>query len=105
MSMSDDVSSAALQVSMKAAETSIELGGKFVDSAVNDIAKLLRALMALRSNKVKSTDLTNISTGEVSIKKLIANAKNNNDSLSTSEHGLTKADKKYITRKAKEYLY
>lgn len=103
MSMSDDVSSAALQVSMKAAETSIELGGKFVDSAVNDIAKLLRALMALRSNKVKSTDLTNISTGEVSIKKLIANAKNNNDSLSTSEHGLTKADKKYITRKAKEY--
>ncbi len=106
MNMSDDVSSAALQVSMKATETSIELAGKFVDSAVNDIAKLLKALLTRNSYKdksVKSTDLTEISSGEVSIKDLISNAKNNNDAISTSEHGLTSDDRKYIAQKAKEY--
>ena len=105
MNMSDDVSSATLQVSMKAAEQTIETTGHALDRMLDQIAKLLQALSAKKAaNKnLKATDLTDIKPGEVSVRELITSAKQTRDTLSTSEHGLTAADKKIILRKAKEY--
>ena len=44
MSMSDEVAGAALQVSMQAAEKSLEIGQRVVDSVIDNIAKLLQAI-------------------------------------------------------------
>lgn len=102
MNMSDDVTGAALQISMHAAEKGIEIGEKVIDHAVDDIAKLLKALGTLIKN-LKSTDLSDIKSGEVSIKKLVRSARRNGDTLSTSENALTKADIKAIKKMAKKY--
>lgn len=109
MSMSDEVAGATIQVSMHAAEKVVDIAGKTINDLMDTIAKLLQALAAHRSgntsgkDKVQKTDLTDIKSGAVKIKGLIANARKNGDSIATSDHGLTAEDKKYITKKAKEY--
>lgn len=109
MSMSDEVAGATIQVSMHAAEKVVDIAGKTINDLMDTIAKLLQALAAHRSgntsgkDKVQKTDLTDIKPGTVKIKDLIANARKNGDSIATSDHGLTAEDKKYITKKAKEY--
>lgn len=110
MSMSDEVAGATLQVSMHAAEKAVDITSKTINDVMDTIAKLLQALAAKRGgtstggkDKVQKTDLTDIKPGTVKIKDLIANARKNGDSISTSDHGLTAADKKYIAQKAKEY--
>lgn len=107
MSMSDEVAGATLQVSMHAAEKAVDIVGKATNDVVNAIAKLLQALMSKQNGKdkdrISKTDLTDIKPGEVKVKDLITNAKKNGDSIATSDHGLTVADKKYIAKKAKEY--
>lgn len=110
MSMSDEVAGATLQVSMHAAEKAVDIAGKTINDIMDAITKLLQALMAKRNgsdrsgkDKVTKTDLTDIKPGAVKIKDLIANARNNGDSIAASDHGLTVADKKYIAKKAKEY--
>lgn len=112
MSMSDEVAGATLQVSMHATEKVVDIGAKAFNDLMDTIAKLLQSLSANRGgagiggkgkDKVTKTDLTDIKPGAVKIKDLIANARKNGDSIATSDHGLTAADKKYITKKAKEY--
>lgn len=109
MSMSDEVAGATIQVSMHTAEKVVDIAGKTINDLMDTIAKLLQALAAHRSSntsgkdKVQKTDLTDIKPGAVKIKDLIANARKNGDSIATSDHGLTAEDKKYITKKAKEY--
>ncbi|MBQ3256372.1 MAG: hypothetical protein IJN43_16205 [Ruminococcus sp.] len=106
MSMGDEVAGATLQVGTKLAEASIDTVAKAVDRTIDNIAKLLQALSVPRASKekpVKSTDLTELKTGEVKIKKLLENARKTGDSVSSSDHGLTQADMKYVARKAKEY--
>lgn len=111
MSMSDDVAGATLQVSMQAAEKSIELGSKIAgktfedvakiaDQTFDDIAKLLKYLGHLI---VQKTNLSDISSGSVSIKKLVKSARENGDTLSTSENAFNKDDMKIIEKMAKKY--
>lgn len=107
MSMSDEVAGATLQVSMHASEKVMDIVSKAANDVVNTIAKLLQAFMSKQNvkdkDKVSKTDLTDIKPGEVKVKDLITNAKKNGDSIATSNHGLTAADKKYIAKKAKEF--
>ncbi|MCM1508082.1 MAG: PcfB family protein [Ruminococcus flavefaciens] len=104
MSMSDEVAGAALQVSMQAAEKSLEIGQRVIDSMIDNIAKLLQAISAKEKQKSpKSTDLSEIKSGIVSMSELVKNAKKNGDTLSTSENALTKDDMKKLTRMAKNY--
>lgn len=102
MNMSDEVVGATLQMSMHAAEKGIEIGEKMVDNVIDDIAKLLESLGAIIKS-LKSTDLSDIKSGEVSIAKLLKSAKSTGDTLSTSENALTKKDMKILKKKAKEY--
>ena len=112
MNMSDDVVSTTLSVTQTAAQT----GGKVIEKTIDIIGKLLEALLndskqraaeraAKRAAKqqAKATDLTDIKPGTVSMKELVQNARKTGDTLSTAEQGLTKADQKYIARKAREY--
>ncbi len=106
MSMGDEVAGATIQVSTKLAETAIDTVSKTVDRTIDSIARLLQALSIPRGSKektVKSTDLTELKPGAVDIKKLLTDAKKNGDAVVPSEHGLTKADMKYVAKKAKEY--
>lgn len=108
MRMSDEIAGATIQVGMHAAEKAVDMTAKTASEIMDIIAKLLQALAAHRGNaggkdKVQKNDLTDIKPGAVKIKDLIANARKNGDSISTSDHGLTAADKKYITKRAKEY--
>lgn len=104
MSMSDEVAGAALQVSMQAAEKSLEIGQRVIDSMIDNIAKLLQAISAKEKQKSpKSTDLSEIKLGIVSMSELVKNAKKNGDTLSTSENALTKDDMKKLTKMAKNY--
>ncbi len=112
MNMSDEVAGATLQVSMHAAEKAVDMTAKTVNEIMDVIAKLLQALAANRGgastggkDKVQKTDLTDIKPGTVKIKDLIANARKNGDSISTSDHGLTATDKKYIAKKSKGIRY
>ena len=107
MSMGDDVASATMQVSMKAAETAIDTASRTVDRTIDNIAKLLQALMVSRGGRnpkdVKATDLTEIKSGEVKMKDLLANARKLGENITSSDHALTQADMKYVAKKAKEY--
>ena len=78
MNMSEDVAGATIQVTSKVAE----VGSHAVTKVIDLIAKLFDAWMsvkrssaAAKSQKVKSTDLTNIKPGAVSIKNLVQSAK------------------------------
>ncbi len=104
--MSDEVTGATLQVATKAAESGLHM----IDRTIDLIAKLLQILAERernrqnsRDNSVNSTNLTGIKTGEVKIRDLVADARKNGDTLSTSEQALTNEDRKYIMKKAKEY--
>lgn len=104
MSMSDEVAGATLQVSMQAAEKSLEIGQRVVDSVIDNIAKLLQAISAKEKQKnPKSTDLSEIKSGTVSMAELVKNAKKSGDTLSTSENALTKDDMKKLSKMAKSY--
>ncbi|MBD5142332.1 MAG: hypothetical protein HDT22_01800 [Ruminococcus sp.] len=100
MNMSDEVTGATLQMATRVAESGMHM----IDRTVDLIAKLLQMLIENQKKKpIKSTDLTDLKPGETKIHDLIASAKKNGDSISASEQGLTNTDKKYITKKAKEY--
>lgn len=112
MNMSDEVTGAALQVATRAAESGMHM----FDRTLDLIAKLLQMLAEIeknrqmnsgrssgRDNSVTSTNLTDLKSGAVRIRDLISDAKKNNDTISASEQGLTDEDRKYITKKAKEY--
>ena len=112
MNMSDEVTGAALQVATRAAESGMHM----IDRTLDLIAKLLQMLAEIeknrqmnsgrssgRDNSVTSTNLTDLKSGAVRIRDLISDAKKNNDTISASEQGLTDEDRKYITKKAKEY--
>lgn len=104
MSMSDEVAGATLQVSMQAAEKSLEISQRVIDNVIDNIAKLLQALSAKEKQKVlKSTDLSEIKSGTVSISELLKNTKKIGDTLSTSENALTKNDMKQLSKMAKKY--
>ncbi|MDE6425335.1 MAG: hypothetical protein K2K89_04245 [Ruminococcus sp.] len=104
MSMSDEVAGATLQVSMQAAEKSLEIGQRVVDSVIDNIAKLLQAISAKEKQKnPKVTNLSEIKSGTVSMAELVKNAKKSGDTLSTSENALTKDDMKKLSKMAKKY--
>lgn len=104
MSMSDEVAGATLQVSMQAAEKSLEVGQRVIDNVIDNIAQLLQAISAKEKQKVpKFTDLSEIKSGTVSISELLKNAKKTGDTLSTSENALTKDDMKQLSKMAKKY--
>lgn len=106
MNMSEDVASVTLQMSTKVAEVGSHVANKVIDL----IAKLFdtwlsvkRSSAAANNQKVKSTDLTDISPGKVSMTQLVQSARNSGDQVAFSEQGITKSDQNYITAKAKEY--
>lgn len=102
MNMSDDVTGIALQISMHTAEKGIELGEKAIDQTIDNIAELLKALGTFIKD-LRSTKLSDIKSGEVSIKKLIGSARKNGDTISTSENAISDEDMKIMKKKAKEY--
>lgn len=99
MNMSDDVAGATLQVSMKAAEKGVELGSRIADKALDDIARLLKALGKLIISK---TDLSDLGAGNTSIKNLVKNARKNGDTISTSDNAFSESDMKILKKKAKQ---
>ena len=104
MNMSDDVAGATLQVSMQAAEKSMEIGSKIADKALDDIARLLKAFGKTVGKIIKSkTDLSDINAGNTSIKKLVKNARLIGDTISTSDNAFSDADMKILQNKAKNY--
>lgn len=106
MNMSEDVAGATIQVTSKVAE----VGSHAVTRVIDLISKLLdtwlsvkRSSAAASSQKVKSTDLTDIKPGAVSAKSLMQSAKKSGDQVVFSEQGITKSDQKYIAEKAKAF--
>ena len=108
MSMSDDVSGAVVGISSQVAQKSVEVTQHLVDKTIDNIAKLMQAIFNKngevqgKGKDVTSSDMTGIKSGEVGIKGLVADAKKNGDTV-VSTDGFSKADMKYITKKAKEY--
>lgn len=111
MNMSDEVTGATLQVATRA----VESGMHMIDRTIDLIAKLLQILAEREKNRqmnagrssgkehsIQSTDLTELKSGVVKIRDLIADAKKNKDTISISEQGLTDEDRKYVTKKAIE---
>lgn len=120
MNMSEDVTAVSMQVSEKAAEAALAGFKSILDS----VGRLFRELLGMEHDRarakaqikasggrgldkaktgVTSTNLTNIKPGEVSLKDLAENARNIGESLSVSQHGISKEDRKAIARAAKKY--
>lgn len=101
MNMSDDLTSATVQLSTQVGEA----GMHAVEKTIDLIGKMLQALQnAYEARKrVKSTDLTDIKSGEVSSTKLQKYAKKNSISLTTSENAFTKDDMNVLKSKAKKF--
>ena len=112
--MSDEITSASLQMTGKA----VEVGSLAVQKSIEIIAMLLKELSqaaerrrqrqyekqnASKAQSVSSTDLTGIKPGAVNMKELVKNTKANKDTISFSEQAITKEDMKYLSKKAKEY--
>ncbi len=111
--MSDEITSATLQMTGKA----VEVASLAVQKNIEIIAMLLKELAqaaerhrqrqnekkASKNQDVTSNDLTDIKSGAVSMKELMKSAKANKDTISFSEQGITKDDMKYLSKKAKEY--
>ena len=111
--MSDEITSATLQMTGKA----VEVASLAVQKNIEIIAMLLKELAqaaerhrqrqnekkASKNQDVTSNDLTDIKPGAVSMKELMKSAKANKDTISFSEQGITKDDMKYLSKKAKEY--
>jgi hypothetical protein len=110
MSHSDEVSGAVVGMSSQVAQKGVETAQHLVDKTVDNIAKLMQALFnkdgykqpKSKDKDVTSSDMTDIKSGEVDIKELVADAKKNGDSV-VSTDGYSKADMKFIAVKAKEY--
>lgn len=101
MNMSDDLTSSTMQLSTQVGEA----GMHAVEKTMDIIGKLLQALQKTyeAGKKVRSTDLTDIKSGEVSSKEHRKYAKKNGISLTTSENAFTKEDMKFMKNKAKKF--
>lgn len=101
MNMSDDLTSATVQLSTQVGEA----GMHAVEKTIDLIGKMLQALQNTYEarKKVKATDLTDIQSGEVSSKKLQKYAKKNGISLTSSENAFTKDDMNILKSKAKKF--
>ena len=111
--MSDEITSATLQMTGKA----VEVASLAVQKNIEIIAMLLKELAQAaerhrqrqnekktsKNQNVTSNDLTDIKPGAVSMKELMKSAKANKDTISFSEQGITKDDMKYLSKKANEY--
>ena len=108
MSHSDEVSGAVVGISSQVAQKGVETAQHLVDKTVDNIAKLMQALFnkdgykPSKNKEVTSSDMTDIKSGEVGIKELVADAKKNGDTV-VSTDGYSNSDMKYIAVKAKEY--
>jgi 1,2-phenylacetyl-CoA epoxidase PaaB subunit len=108
MNHSDEVSSAVVGISTQVAQKGVEVAQSIVDKSVDNIAKLLQALFAKKgenqgkSAEVTSSDMTDIKSGEVCVKELVADAKKNSDTIICTD-GFSKSDMKFIAAKASEY--
>jgi hypothetical protein len=107
MSHSDDVSGAVIGISSQATQKGVETAQHVIDKTIDNIAKLLQALYSKKEKhgtepEVTGSDMTNIESGEVDIKELIADAKENGDTV-VSTDGYSKDDMNFITDKANEY--
>lgn len=106
MNMSDDVTSATIQVTTKVVTETAHAAASVIDT----IGKLLKELAIMARNsqqrkeaqKVTATDLTNIKNGAVSLKTLYASARQQGDTITTSQQGLSKEDVKRISQQAKK---
>lgn len=107
MNMSDDISSASLQMTTKVVGTAAHATRRIIDL----IAKLLMELSRTQAmnRSAANTDVHNrelhdpIDSGSVSMRDLISHCRAHGENLSTSEQGLTKADAKAIASKCKRY--
>ena len=106
MNMSDELSGAVVGISSQVAQKGVETAQHVVDKTIDNIAKLMQAIFSKKGEKqgkdVKSSDMTDIKSGEVCVKELVANSKKNGDTVVCTD-GYSKADKKFISKKAKEY--
>lgn len=116
MNMSDDVTGVTLQIVQKGADVAAHAAKEFIDLLTRLFAELGREHERKKANaasspassksekpSVSSTDLTDIKTGKVDLKKLRENARAIGDTLSMSENALTQEDKQFISKKAKAY--
>lgn len=106
MNLSDDVTGVTLQIVEKGADVAAHTAKELIDSIMRLLTELgkqrERSTNSKQSN-VSGTDLTEIKPGIAERSALMENARKNGDTLSMSENALTKEDKQFIARKAKEY--
>jgi len=112
MNMSDDVASATINAYVKATESGIHIATKITETTIDTIARLLRFIAQTAIEKKnansskkeeKASSKTNNLAGQISMKDLLANARENGDTISLSKNGMTLEDQKFLAKKAKEY--
>jgi len=110
--MSEDVTGVVIGISSKVAETGIDTGIKVVDHVVEDVGKLLKAIFSGekgrgnankdKADDIKSSDITDLKSGEVPIEELLSNAKKNADDVKITD-SISESNKKFITHEAKRF--
>ena len=108
--MNDEITGAVVGLSGQVAQKSVDIGLNVVDKVVDNIAKLLQSLTSQNSKpaKTKETKETkeknahNIEAGDVGIRELVANARENGESIVAND-GYSARDMRYIAKKCKEY--
>ena len=111
MNMSEEVTGVTLQVTEKAVTTGLNATTRIAEM----IARLFREMLAMsRENKsgklgsgskekVRETDLTDLNPGYAVYKDLVESARKSGDTITSSEHGMSREDMKAVCRKAKKY--
>ncbi len=107
MAMGDDIAGATLKTTADMSKLAVEASTKTISNITEMIFRLLRELALMRkqakSSDVHNSNLSDIKSGTVSIKKLLEHCRKNGETIATSEQGLTKADVSAIASKAKKY--
>lgn len=111
MNMSEEVTGVTLQVTEKAVTTGLNATTRIAEM----IARLFREMLAMSresksgkpgsgsKEKVRDTDLTDLKPGYAAYKDLVESARKSGDTITSSEHGMSREDMKAVCRKAKKY--
>lgn len=100
MAMSDELGSSVVQISSQAVTGTLQL--------ISEILRMIHAQRehSFRMNEMKlrsGIDISTIKPGEVSLKSLLKNARENGQALSKTENAICDKDAAFVAKKAKEY--
>lgn len=99
---SDELTGVTLNLASSTAERTIEIISKLILSVL-EIRREKMKIPNQSQDKVSSKEISDIKSGEVSLDKLIKNAKETGDQCVRVNEGLTQSDKDFLIKTAKEY--